>query len=261
VEEIREEIIIRSIVYLRGESIDGIELFQQIFVMGYLDFVILGTIVTTISTLSSVLLLILNLRAKKWTGFLQLIFYMTIFQLIFDLGYYAEISSVANDTQDKLPAKLLIGFGQIIGGIATSLYSNVLQEIIVYVIVFRTVIDVKKHFIKFNAFAIIPSVVTFIVYAVGYIYNSIKLQKISILYMLHVIRLLSILFNIICYLHSLYAVRRMMYSVTGGTSTEIDSAIISLVSRLKYYPLVQIICQSGPSLYIFLYGIQDLSVS
>jgi hypothetical protein len=145
-----------------------------------------------------------------------------------------------------------------IGGIATSLYSNVLAFAVLYIVQFRHVINIKKHFITISFCCITPGFLTFVVYTAGYTEPNTQLIEAALLGMNYYIRLISILFNLVVFFYSSFKLTKMLRD-SGDSLSESNKAILSLVGRLKYYPLIQILARSGPSIDRAVNGISDLN--
>jgi len=219
----------------------------------YDTYIALGVASTTISAAASIVLLALTYTSKHWNGLLLLIFWMSIFQLLFDFGFFFQLLSSLGMTE-----LILAGFGQMIGGIATSLYSNVLAFAVLYIVQFRHVINIKKHFITISFCCITPGFLTFVVYTAGYTEPNTQLIEAALLGMNYYIRLISILFNLVVFFYSSFKLTKMLRD-SGDSLSESNKAILSLVGRLKYYPLIQILARSGPSIDRAVNGISDLN--
>lgn len=219
----------------------------------YDTYIALGVASTTISAAASLVLLALTYTSKHWNGLLLLIFWMSIFQLLFDFGFFFQLLSSLGMTE-----LILAGFGQMIGGIATTLYSNVLAFAVLYVVQFRHVINIKKHFVTISFCCITPGFITFVVYTAGYTEPNTLLIEAALLGMNYYIRLISILFNLVVFFYSSAKLTKMLRD-SGDSLSESNKAILSLVGRLKYYPLIQILARSGPAIDRAVNGISDLN--
>lgn len=219
----------------------------------YDTYIALGVASTTISAAASLILLALTYTSKHWNGLLLLIFWMSIFQLLFDFGFFFQLLSGLG-----MAELILAGFGEMIGGITSSLYSNVLAFAVLYVVQFRHVLNIKKHFISISFCCITPGFLTFVVYTSGYTEPNTYLIDTAILGMNFYIRLISILFNLVVFFYSSFKLTKMLRD-SGDSLSESNRAILSLVGRLKYYPLIQILARSGPSIDRAMNGSGDLN--
>lgn len=219
----------------------------------YDTYIALGVSSTTISAAASLVLLALTYTSKHWNGLLLLIFWMSIFQLLFDFGFFFQLLSSLGMTE-----LILAGFGQMIGGISTTLYSNVLAFAVLYVVQFRHVLNIRKHFVPISFCCIAPGFVTFMVYTAGYTEPNTWLIEVAVLGMNYYIRLISILFNLVVFFYSSAKLTKMLRD-SGDSLSESNKAILSLVGRLKYYPLIQILARSGPAIDRAVNGISDLN--
>ena len=185
-----------------------------------------------------------------------------------------------------------MNIAQIIGGIASSFYSNVMAYTILHVIWFRSVVNMGDWdcLVIVHSVVLLPAIANACIYVVAYQYNSQRLYNTANLDVYYVLRLISIFVNFIIYFATLLSTsaitRRFSYSTpqqgapfsmvlrnlvvgrqapagSGCTSGEdsgrskntglVDDAIATLVSRLKYYPLIQALARSGLSIYEYLY--------
>jgi hypothetical protein len=65
----------------------------------YDTYIALGVASTTISAAASIVLLALTYTSKHWNGLLLLIFWMSIFQLLFDFGFFFQLLSSLGMTE------------------------------------------------------------------------------------------------------------------------------------------------------------------
>lgn len=72
----------------------------------------------------------------------------------------------------------------------------------------------------------------------------------------NILRGVSIVFNIIA-----YAILARKLSQMRKSADDIVDPLVALSSRLKYYPLCQVIVRLWPTIYEFLYGVNALYVS
>ena len=176
----------------------------------YIAFITLALFFTITSTIALICLLLLNFKMKEWNGLIQILVLMTSSQLLFNFGYFFQIVTYANKT-DTIFSYL----GLMIGGISAALYSSILAYTVVYLIVFRQVLDIKRYFIRITSFCVLPSVITFFIFCAAEnasnddVDNSILLLKVSI-YLDYFIRLLSLIFNLACYFTTSIEIRKMI---------------------------------------------------
>ena len=165
---------------------------------------IVGTTFSILSIFASILLIMLTLRAK-FIVLIQIMFCMTIFQLLFDIGCLILFNSTHNDRVQYAAVSL-----QLIGGISSTLYSNVLAFAVAFIIGYRNFVDARYYFNAITFTFIIPGIITFIIYSCGYFMHIEQLLEVAILDLNYYIRLISILFNIICGFYSWLVTRRIL---------------------------------------------------
>ena len=199
------------------------------------------------SFFSFLLMLLLYIMRSRSTGFTTIILAMTILQTMYDISFYYGV--VPGPSTIVLVCNLL----QISGGIGSSLFSNILAGIVYYVLVFRKNVDVMKLFPLFCIIVFIPVAVNCIVYIVAYARDSTHLYKIANLDIYYYIRLISIFLSFFLYILTYIAARQILGSMNSNNEVH-NNAIITMVSRLKYYPLIQALARSGLTVYEMKYG-------
>ena len=209
-----------------------------------------GTVLaaTVVSSFFSVLLImLLYVMRGRSTGFTTIILAMTILQTMYDVSFYYGV--LPGPSVVVLICNLL----QIAGGIGSSLFSNILAGIVYYVLVFRRNVDVIKLFPVFCIIVFIPVAVNMLVYIIAYAKDSTHLYNIANLSIYYYIRLLSIFLNFFLYGLTYIAARQILGS-TNSSNEVVNTAILTMVSRLKYYPLIQALARSGLTVYEMQYG-------
>lgn len=184
---------------------------------------------------------------------------ISIFQLIYDVSSYTIIFSPFN-SYNYIWSNIL----QYLGGLSSSIVSNEMACIVLFVIIQRRSFVILDHTKLLLFIAVLPSTIAIICYS-AYVYNSNPNEN-SNLYRIsfHIYfwgRVFSILFNFIFCLTAYILVRRT-YSTNIGTGklSRCEVAISTLVNRLLFYPIVQLIGRSGDAWYEAVYG-SDLSPS
>lgn len=211
-------------------------------------FAILALLATLVSTLASVIMLGLIGKMGRWNGHLLLITTMTMFQTLYDISFYSAVIDV-NNKYITIPSNV----AQIIGGIGSSLTSNIVAGIAFYVIYYR------KSFPIFQYYKILLLVVclTALCDASLFVLSvSVKrfeyLADVSILGFYYYTRLSSIFINFAFALLTMVQIRRTNSRRSNISFSEQD--INRLSFRLFYYPLVQAISRSGAAWYERQYG-------
>jgi hypothetical protein len=194
-----------------------------------LDFV--GTLLSAIASVITILVI----NRMKITGYIKLILTMTWFQFIYDATFF-------NGTIDVGVYYLtyVANVGQLIGGIGSSLASNWIAYVVLYVVYNKRSIDILRNYKYMLASALVPGVVTAIVYSIGALPqgNSQYLQDVANLGLYYYTRLISIFVNFIMFGLASYYNHKIRSKGLGKSPAE--QAINTLCRRLMYYPLLQV---------------------
>ena len=201
-------------------------------------YVILDLVGTVLSSCASVVT-ILVINKMKLTGYIKLILTMTWFQFIYDISFFNGTIDVG-----EYWITYVANVWQIVGGIGSSLISNWIAFVVLYVVYNKRSIDILRSYDMMLASALIPSFVIVIVYSVGAIPagNSQHLQDVANLGMYYYIRLVSIFVNFILFGFASYFNHLIRSKGLGKSPAE--QAINTLCRRLMYYPLLQVQCVS-----------------
>jgi hypothetical protein len=187
---------------------------------------------------------------KVRTGHVLLVLTMSYFQLLYDLtfffsnvdcGYYVTV--VAN-------------FFQLSCGIGSSLVSNWIAFIALYIILYRQKFNIFDYYTHILASCVLPGLVDAIIYLVAVCPADSQddaLLDFSILDYYYYTRLASIALNFIFVFLAFYKID-LMSSKTNNKSDQ-EMAIRTLARRLIFYPVVQAIGRSGYAWYEFEYGV------
>lgn len=192
--------------------------------------------VGTISILCSILTLRLIYVMGRWNGFLLLITSMTICQLIYDSIIILIPLSILYDIYDW------VTFISTFGGLASTLWTNVIACVVLYIVFYHTTVDIFNRYSYYFLIVLIPS--TALATNDMIEYDNHITPEFRYYFWL---RLLSIAFNIFAYSATSYKVYSMGLS-------ELE-AVSMVVTRLKYYPLVQILARAAPTYYEALYEV------
>jgi hypothetical protein len=197
----------------------------------------LGMFIAFISICCSFSTLFLIRSIGRWNGFISLVWSMTISQIIYDITFVLIF-----------PSEVLFYsniFVSTFGGTSVTFWTNVMSGVVLYMVFTRTPVDTFKYYWTF----FFCCVVLPLVYAtVSDIYVQQYLDQLDFSY--NIIRLASIGLNFISYFLVWWKLRQ--YSKSGVLSP--DHPLLFLASRLKYYPIVQVITRVWPSIYEFKYG-------
>lgn len=231
----------------------------------------------TLSLICSLMTLFLVYRMKIWNGFLLILVSTSICQVLYDLNYMIGIT---NDYDWCL----VWNFLDIFGGLSVALWTNILSFIIVYILVHIKNLDIFKNFHYLCAISMGPPLVLAVYSVSGNIighqdndddfspceFND-NLEAHVVMDLYYWGRISSIIFNIFSFFYIYYKLNGFMLvsskktefiddslrvslgvdAPTHHVSQELNitdaqgSAITTLVNRLKYYPLVQVLCRCG----------------
>lgn len=200
---------------------------EQTYVI--IDFV--GTVLSSIASIVTILVI----NKMKITGYIKLILTMTWFQFIYDITFF-------NGTIDVGEYYLIYvaNIGQLIGGIGSSLISNWIAYVVLYVVYYKKSIDIMRNYKFMLASSLIPGVITAIVYSCGAVPqgHSQHLQDVANLGLYYYTRLVSIFVNFLMFGLASYFNHQIRSKGLGKTPAE--QAINTLCRRLMYYPLLQV---------------------
>jgi hypothetical protein len=211
---------------------------------GEQTYVILDLVGSVLSSIASVVT-ILVINKMKITGYIKLILTMTWFQFIYDVSFF-------NGTIDV--GEYWIGYVanmfQLVGGLGSSLISNWIAYVVLYVVYNKRSIDILRNYKYMLASAVIPAFATAIVYSIGTIPrgNSEHLENIANLGMYYYIRLISIFLNFAMFGMASYFNHLIRSKGLGKSPSE--QAINTLCRRLMYYPLLQVRLSSTVYQYV-----------
>ncbi|KAJ1417587.1 hypothetical protein B484DRAFT_453931 [Ochromonadaceae sp. CCMP2298] len=209
-------------------------------------FVITTLVVTLLSTAAGMINIgIIN--RMKLSGYLRLILLMTYLQLLYDALVFNSLVAFNVTLSDVV-------FGlQHFGGMGSSLVSNWIAFIVVYIIYCKKSFSITENFYSIVASITLPSALIVLLYFIS-LAPSLSQTDLGLYtwYMYYYIRLVSIIVNFILTGIALYA--NFKIRSKKATRTEAEVAISTLCRRLVYYPLVQTIGRSGFAWYEFQWG-------
>lgn len=211
-------------------------------------FVSLALIATVVSSVSSSTVLILIKRMNVWNQHLSLLFAMASFELMYDVFFF----SCMVDTK-SFPLTVLSNIAVCLGGTTSSMLSNVIALVALYVVYYRKTIDLMPYYYLIIAVASIPGMIVIIMYIM--VLEDAKysyLVDVGLEGIYYYTRLATIGINVICCVCTAVIVRRMKSLTNARSDAEI--AINRLSMRMFYYPIVQAIGRSGCAWYEMEYG-------
>lgn len=211
-------------------------------------FVSLALIATIISSSCSSSVLIMIKRLGIWNLHLSLIFAMTSFELLYDLFFFSCMVDTGN-----FGLTVLSNIAVCLGGTTSSLLSNVIALVALYVVYYRRTIDIMPYYFLIIAIASIPGMVVIIMYIM--VLSNAKYQylvDIGLTGIYYYTRLASIGINFVCSITTAVTIHRMKSLHNSRSAAE--QAINRLSTRMFYYPVVQAIGRSGCAWYEMEYG-------
>jgi hypothetical protein len=242
-----------------------VDSFYVIYVRDWLEFSI-----ALLSLLCSLTTLFVIKSMKIWNGNILLISTLTWFQILYDINFLFGPS-------DYYETCVIWNFLDILGGLGTSFTTNVIAFTMIYVTVRIKSINIIENYKYFMIFiGLIPlvfAVLTFVIIIpasrdddIPYttcVFNTSQLAD-TIHDFYYWSRLGSIAFNFGAFWYISFKIRRMGFnkmlevtranSVSNGTlvpgmvmtlGEQQIMAVQVLASRMRLYPLAQVICRSG----------------
>lgn len=203
-----------------------------------------------VSSFVSVVMIVLMHKMKILNGHLLLVSCMTWSQFIYDISFYP-----VNVSNSNYELKVISSILQLIGGIAVSIFSNIMSIIILYVITFRKSVDVFKNFKWYCICVVLATGIEVILYIMSVADSTYTyLNTVSRADVYYYFRIISIIFNFIVSGIAYGYVYRIQHNNTESIAMK---AICILAQRIQMYPLVQAVSRSGITWYEKVYGWGD----
>lgn len=223
-------------------------------ILGYSDLeFISGSILmflALVSFICTVATLWLIYDMKRRNGYLLLINNVTVSQLIYDLAF------VFLPFYNNQYCLNMLTFMCTFAGMAVTLWTNVISLVLYNIVRNLRSFDIYAHYPLFAAAIFAPSLALAIL-VVHYYGKEPYFEAFNQVY--YWVRIGSILFNILIHGLISYKLDRMGYRERGAART--DDPVRELASRIKYYPIVQIISRAGAAWYELAYGFDTDSYS
>lgn len=179
-------------------------------------------------------------RTMKYTAHLQMIFVMSVFQLLYDLTFFSTVYYFGSE--------IYIDFSnsaQRLLGCASTMYTNYIAFVACYSLARRTFINVNAYLSWMLVVSLIPGIVFVVTYQISDLQAQSSNGYVAF-------RLASIALNFLMCTWSGVIVYRIRSN--GSVATAEDKALSLLALRLMYYPIVQIFARGVISWYEFVYG-------
>jgi len=142
------------------------------------------------------------------------------------------------------------------GGTCSYIVSAIISYAVTYLMIYKKIFDIKKYKYVLTSVVLLPNLIwlPFCLIALdprykGELYNT-KFTYFEMGYYIStLLRLLPVAFNIICYVVNVFMMRKMINPLQNklGKSKKHETAIASLVGRLKWYPLLQVAARLFPT--------------
>lgn len=203
-------------------------------------------VVASLSIAASLLTIYLIHVCGRWSGFLIVIYSMSVSQIIYCLTFYFVASFSVVD------AGLYIPFSSSFGYLSVTLWTNVLSGIVLYIVGHNTTIDMWKRFPQFCLVAI-GAPLLFAILTVT-IPEGPSMDNLDISF--NVICIISFAFNLAVY----FIITRKLYML-GSADTTAKRLLTELSGRLKYYPICQVITRAPVCFYQLRYGFKSNNYS
>ena len=206
-------------------------------------------ILAFLSLTSTMTTLYLMYDMKRRNGYLLLIFNLTVCQIFYDAPFFLVPFYSVGDVLTT--ANFLFTFA----GLAVALWTNVVSFVLYNIVKYLQSFDIYGHYRSFACLVFIPSLVMACCAAV-YSGDQEKLLIVNNFY--YWVRIGSIVFNVV--VHGLISLKlnRMGYAIGGAAA---EDPVRVLASRIKYYPIVQIVTRIGAAWYEYAYGFETDSFS
>lgn len=207
-------------------------------------FVSLALIAMVVSSACTSLVIVLIRKMGVWNLHIALILATTVFQLLYDLTFFSGMVKTGS-----FELTITSNCCQLQGGATSSIFSNLIAAVALYVVYFKRSIDVLQYFPIVVVVAMLPGIVTNILYIIAvFDPDHEHLAGLAVLGIYYYVRLSSICINFIFSIGTAYLIGRMK-SVGGKARTNSEVAIATMSQRLFYYPIVQAIGRSGCAWY------------
>lgn len=196
-----------------------------------------------ISLFFSLLTLWLIYSMKKRNGYLLLIVQLTIAQAIYDIS----IVMIAGPIEVYLTYTGL----RTISGLASTLWTNVISFVVLYVVWYLRVYDIQGNIYLLSSIVMIPSIS--IGLSIPLVISNLSALSIAS-YFYSYFRWASIVFNVVVYLVLTLKLKARRFKRSRLLGPEGIDPIEVLTHRMKYYPIVQVITRGGSLWYESQYG-------
>ena len=220
---------------------------------------ILAAIVALISFSCSVLTILLIVDMCKWNGYMLLIFNLSSCQCLADISFFIFSYSLYSTAKNVRPIKVFLFT---FGCVSVSMWTNVISYMLYNVVVYQKNVNILTHFNRFRAMVLFPGLTLGILMA-AFCYNDFNQIEGAVVWL----QFASIWFNLIVCGVVTYTLHGMDHEdieyhpdineprETTYGKNNVNKPILELSRRIKYYPVVQVVCLLGLTWYFFGYDL------
>ena len=188
---------------------------------------------------------------KKWNNYILLITCLTVAQAIYDFSTMVVPCMSCNS--------FAIIFFRFYAGLVTTLWTNAIMLLVYYIVKTQKTLPINLHFPYWFAGINIYGFVVGIIIAESFERDPTSLIFFTSSNLYYWTRIASIIINIIIYGYLQFIMntrKRPMGSaqVARGALADQKDPVRALVNRMKYYPIVQIICRGAATWFECQYG-------
>lgn len=199
-----------------------------------------------LSIIASFMTLLIIYDIGKWNGYLQLISSMTVCQILYDSAFFFVVGYKQTVCVD------LNLFLTSFGGLSVTVWTNIISTVVVHIVLTLKTVNISKNYwVYFLIGCVVPLIIAIVstyVDSIGYLFAD------TLVY--NILRCASIAYNLVAYA----VLTRKLHRMKQSKENVIDP-LQALSSRLKYYPLCQIVIRLWPTIYEFTYGTRGLYVT
>eukprot|EP01031_Cornospumella_fuschlensis_P026688 gene26688-32249_t len=211
-------------------------------------FAALALFATIISSAASILMLYLVRRMKIWNGHILLVTTMTVFQTLYDVTFFTGVVNM-----DNVYLAVISNLGQLMGGMASSFFSNIIGAIALYVMVYRHSFPIFQYYPVMLGFVLVTGTIDCVLFLLSVTVNHLEyLAGVAVLGLYYYAKVFSIVVNFVFALLTTLHVQRTASRKARISHSE--QALQILSRRLFYYPIVQAVSRSGCAWYEVKYG-------
>ena len=188
-----------------------------------------------VSTICALLMIVL-IQKLKWTGYLFVIRWLSISQILYDISFLMLINESISSHIFQVSS-----FLNTFGAISSILWTNVLSFTVLYLIINKQAFLILKHPIVLFLLATLPALVLAFVQ-----FRYQEVHQVSVSTAILIIDCGLVLFNCVSYVlcsyfpYTIAIENKQTSNLANSLLIRRNRAILSLLKRIKYYPLYQV---------------------